>query len=223
MRRCECEFKAWTAAEAERKRAAEIERVSKYFDMSELGDKHTDSTFENYDVLPGNKAWFHVAKSYADNLTANLSVGKGLMVLGSPGNGKTHLLAAIGKVAQAQNHTVIIRSVPALLKRFQQTFGGDSHTNESDLMDVLRDVELLGLDDLGAEHGTPWAKSQLYYLIDERYRFHKSVIVTSNATLDELERRLEPRTLDRLCEMCGGFVENKAPSRRMERVKGVRR
>jgi hypothetical protein len=61
----------------------------------------------------------------------------------------------------------------------------------------------------------------LYYLIDERYRFHKSVIVTSNATLDELERRLEPRTLDRLCEMCD-IVENKAPSRRMERAQARR-
>lgn len=216
--RCECEIKAYNEAEQRRIDAEKRARISKYFDMSELGDKHADSTFEDYEVRPGNRRWFETAKAYAENLGANIESGRGLMVLGNPGNGKSHLLAAIGRVAQEQNHTVVIRSVPVLLKRFQATYNRDNRTNEDDLLEVLREVDLLGLDDLGAERTSEWAQSQLYYLIDERYRWRKSVIVTSNATLEELEIRVGARTLDRLCEMCD-LVQNTAPSHRMERAK----
>lgn len=215
---CQCETKALAEEEAKKAELLRKERISKYFDMSELGKKHADSTFENYKVLPGNKAWFVAAKSYADKAEKHLEAGDGLMAMGKPGNGKTHLLAAIAKAVMGKGHTCIVRSVPALLERFKQSYEQDSRFNESDLHSALFDVELLGLDDLGAERANEWAQAKLYYLIDERYKARKSIIVTTNATMEELERRLDLRTLDRLCEMCD-IVEVTAPSWRKEQAK----
>jgi len=54
--------------------------------------------------------------------------------------------------------------------------------------------------------------------VDERYRWKKRLVVTTNCDLEELEKRVHERTMDRLLEMCT-LVENRATSYRRERAK----
>jgi DNA replication protein DnaC len=64
-------------------------------------------------------------------------------------------------------------------------------------------VDLLHLDDLGAEKPTDWAREQLYAIVNERWQDERSVMLTTNVTdLDELRARVGARTVSRLLEIC---------------------
>jgi DNA replication protein DnaC len=64
-------------------------------------------------------------------------------------------------------------------------------------------VDLLHIDDLGAEKRTDWVLEQLYSIINERWQEQRSIIVTTNLfDVDELRDQIGPRTVSRLHEMC---------------------
>ena len=62
------------------------------------------------------------------------------------------------------------------------------------------------LDDLGMEHSSEFAISQMFNIVDGRYRTGKPMIVTTNLTLQELKNPPDlahARIYDRrLLEMC---------------------
>ena len=63
-------------------------------------------------------------------------------------------------------------------------------------------VDLLHLDDLGAEKQTDWVLEQLYSLVNERYEEERSIVVTTNLVdTAELEQQIGRRTVSRLTEM----------------------
>ena len=65
-----------------------------------------------------------------------------------------------------------------------------------DFLDRLAAVDLLHIDDLGAEHRTEWVLEQLYTIINTRYEDERSTIVTSN--LGPRRARRAARRADRL-------------------------
>ena len=80
-------------------------------------------------------------------------------------------------------------------------------------MRALTRADLLVLDDAGAEKWTEWTEPTLYTIIDERYSYCKPLIITTNSTLDELEKKIGDRAMDRVLEMCE-IVENTGESYR---------
>ena len=70
----------------------------------------------------------------------------------------------------------------------------------------LSAVDLLHLEDLGAEKQTDWVLEQLYSLINERYEDERSIVATTNLGYDELERQIGARTASRLIEICGELL-----------------
>ena len=67
----------------------------------------------------------------------------------------------------------------------------------------LTSVDLLHIDDLGAEKRSDWVLEQLYAIVDERYGSERSMVVTTNLPETELEEQIGQRTVSRLVEMCG--------------------
>ena len=66
----------------------------------------------------------------------------------------------------------------------------------------LADVDLLQVDDLGAEKTSAWVLEQLYSIINSRYEAEKAIVVTTNLERDELAAQIGERTVSRLEEMC---------------------
>ena len=82
-----------------------------------------------------------------------------------------------------------IYSLPKLLARIRRTYdaepGGDSYLS---FFERLTSVDLLHIDDLGAEKRSDWVLEQLYALVNERYE---------DAALDPGHDQPRPRTSSR--------------------------
>ena len=94
-----------------------------------------------------------------------------------------------------------------LLARIRQTYdaepGGDSYLT---FFERLTSVDLLHIDDLGAEKRSDWVLEQLYALVNERYEAQRSILVTTNLDDKQLEEQIGQRTVSRLVEMCGACM-----------------
>jgi DNA replication protein DnaC len=113
----------------------------------------------------------------------------------------------VSKMALETSHSVAIYSLPKLLARIRRTYdaepGGDSYLT---FFERLTSVDLLHIDDLGAEKRSDWVLEQLYALINERYEAQRSILVTTNLDEAELKAQIGERTVSRLVEMCGACM-----------------
>ena len=146
----------------------------------------------------------NAVRAYAEAIGERLEQGRGLWLMGDVGTGKTTLAMLVSKAAAEAGHSVAIYSLPRLLARIRRTYdslpGEDSYLQ---FFERLTSVDLLHIDDLGAEKRSDWVLEQLYALIDERYQSQRSVVVTTNLTQDNLEQQIGERTVSRLVEICG--------------------
>jgi DNA replication protein DnaC len=140
---------------------------------------------------------------FIDELDDRLTAGRGLWLFGDTGTGKTTLAMLVSKAALESGHSVAIYSLPKLLARIRRTYdsepGGDSYLA---FFERLTSVDLLHIDDLGAEKRSDWVLEQLYALINERYEAQRSVLVTTNLPHEALEDQIGGRTVSRLNQMC---------------------
>jgi DNA replication protein DnaC len=142
-------------------------------------------------------------RTFIDDLDSNLDAGKGLWLFGDTGTGKTTLAMLVSKAATEKGHSVAIYSLPKLLARIRRTYdeeaGSDSY---GAFFERLTSVDLLHIDDFGAEKRSDWVLEQLYALVNERYEDERSIMLTTNLTVDKLEDQIGKRTVSRLTETC---------------------
>ncbi|MDP2953782.1 MAG: ATP-binding protein, partial [Chloroflexota bacterium] len=119
-----------------------------------------------------------------------------LVFLGPSGCGKTHLAASIGNYQKQQGRPVRFEVVPDLLDHFRSTFSPDSRVAYDELFEGVRTTPLLILDDLETGTSTPWAVEKLYQILNHRYNARLPTVITSRASLDDIEDRLSSRMGD---------------------------
>jgi DNA replication protein DnaC len=145
-----------------------------------------------------------VVREYVERLDENLREGRGLWLMGDVGTGKTSLAMLVSKAALEHGRSVAIYSLPRLLARIRRTY--DAEAGEQSYLEFfkrLTAVDLLHVDDLGAEKRSDWVLEQLYALVDERYESQRSIVVTTNLDQASLEDQIGARTVSRLVEVCG--------------------
>ena len=107
----------------------------------------------------------------------------------------------VSKAALDAGRSVAIYSLPRLLSLLRESM--DSEGGLLGFIDRLGAVDLLHIDDLGAEHQTDWVLEQLYSIVNTRYEAERAIVATTNLMPDELDERLGARTVSRLVEICG--------------------
>ena len=143
-------------------------------------------------------------RDYADNVDDRLDEGASLWLTGDVGTGKTTLAMAVSAAAAHAGRSVAIYSLPRLLARIRRTYDADSGEDSYlAFFERLTSVDLLHIDDLGAEKRSDWVLEQLYAIVDERYVTNRAMVVTTNLDLPDLEEQIGPRTVSRLVEICG--------------------
>ena len=141
-------------------------------------------------------------KRFVRDIDANLDAGRGLWFAGDVGTGKTTLAMLVSRAALDAGRSVAIYSLPRLLTEIRGTFDADSEGSYMDFLDRLAAVDLLHLDDVGAERSSEWVLEQLYAIVNARYEDERSMVVTTNLDDEDVEEQIGRRTFSRLKEMC---------------------
>lgn len=163
--------------------------------------RYRDGSFERPPVTEMPDPVVADVRRYVRQISQRLAEGRGLWLVGDVGTGKTTLAMLIAKAALDGGHTVAIYSLPRLLNLIRQAI--DSREGMLDYLDRLTAVDLLHIDDLGAEKTTEWVLEQLYSIVNARYEAQRSIVATTNLMPDELAEEIGARTVSRLVEMCG--------------------
>lgn len=213
---CECVVEREEAKIREAQNFAKKREIEKLFSISNLGERFSKSTFESFLDRNGSETAYKVAVKYVK--TFKEWNGESLMVWGEPGNGKTHLAAAIINELSKKGYIVVFQSVPELLQRIRSTFNSENKENEPQIMRALLECDLLILDDIGAEKTTEWVEEKLFNIIDGRYRKELPTLYTSNLEPKELKNQVGKRSYDRMVET-SLTVKNEAASYRREIAK----
>lgn len=130
------------------------------------------------------------AKEMAIKFITEFNEDKSLIMSGDPGVGKSHIAVAIVNALRDENSVMFLKSTN-LLDLIKESYNGTNYT-ENDVLEACKKVDLLVLDDLGAEYAREgqtesWASDIIYKVIDGR--LGKSLIVTTNYNESALERK----------------------------------
>jgi DNA replication protein DnaC len=185
-----------------RKRAAALEgRIPK---------RYRDLSFEREPVISIERANPHVVREvrqYVRTVAEQLDAGRGLWFTGDVGTGKTTLAMLISKAVMEAERTVAIYSLPRLLGLLRDTYQDKAQYSLNELIERLSAVDLLHVDDVGAEQTSPWVLEQLYTIVNTRYEDGKPILLTTNLVTkdgdDALREQIGERTVSRVYEICG--------------------
>ena len=135
-------------------------------------------------------------EGYADSFKAE--EGKGLLLCGRSGLGKTFLMNCVAQRVLERGYSVVVVSAYKLIeamRRFQ--FGEEGIEQVQDMLSC----DLLCIDDLGSE---PMLRgvtvSSLYHIINERRNANRAVVVTTNCDSDQLYEKYDDRIGARLTD-----------------------
>jgi DNA replication protein DnaC len=159
-------------------------------------------SFDRAPVTDLPEAQVRVVRRFISGLDENLAEGRGLWLHGGVGTGKTTLAMLVSKAALDAGHTVAIYSLPRLLAEIRSTFEDGGAGSYTVFMDRLTEVDLLHIDDVGAEKTSDWVLEQLYAIVNARYEEQRSVVITTNLEVPDLTEQITARTVSRLEEMC---------------------
>ncbi len=135
---------------------------------------------------------------YATNFSKN---SKNLFFMGGTGLGKTHLSLAIANVAINKGYSVIYGTAQNILGDLQnENFGRLDNLKYRE--NEILDVDLLILDDLGTEFKNAYTVSCLYNIINTRLSAKLPTIISTNYSIDEIEKIYDQRTTSRII---GGY------------------
>ena len=199
----------------ERERKAYLKQLK----INSLMDKKfLECNFKNFEETDDNKRFKDIAFKYTEKFKEMVENNIGLLLYGIPGTGKSYLSFCIANELLDRGVSVIAATSSRILQRVRELSSFGQEGIDSFINSIQR-VDLLLIDDLGAEENNQWAKSKLYEIIDARYRAEKPLIITTNLDLKTLNKRLTgedgvARSFDRIIEMCQPIEVDVKPRRR---------
>lgn len=210
---CKCEAEKRDKEEAERKQA-DFDRKIK--DLRRTGFPESNMqewTFENDDMT--NSRVTNAMKKYVENFDEMKKQGKGLLLYGSCGTGKTYAACEVANALIDKGYPVLVTNFARIINALQATF------EKQEYIDSFNRFSLLVIDDLGIERNTEFAKEQVFNIIDSRYRAGLPMIITTNLSIDKIKKPDDienGRIYDRILERCFP-IEVSGQSRRRKAIR----
>ena len=223
----DCNGTGWKIVErdevsgAERCACVAVDRAARVFAQSDLPPLYENASFDNFSTLRDAELTkvFLAVRSYVRDFPNPAKPG--LLLMGDPGSGKTHLAVAAFRSILAKGFEGLFFDYQNLLDRIRSSYDQTSQTSDKEAYRVAMDKEVLLLDDLGAHRVTDWVEDTVTSIITARCNHRKPLIATTNlidpdagyvtyegtgsGKVDHrttLAERVGPRARSRLFEMC---------------------
>lgn len=145
-------------------------------------------------------------KAYVDNFSEFRKSGKGLLLYGDVGTGKTFYAACIVNALIDKGYPCLMTNFSRLTNQIAGMWEG-----KQEYIDSLRMFALVAIDDLGVERDTEYMNENVTTIIDSLYRAKVPMIITSNYTPKQLTDDCEirkKRVYDRMLERCHPVMVN---------------
>ena len=174
------------------------------FKKAGLGKRFLTRNFSNFDKGRSPTAYESCLK-YSKGIIDNVKQGRGLLLYGPVGTGKTHLVAGIIdyiariKKRQFPGNIIFITMINLLAElRFSVQEQGKTES----LIREFQKCSLLIIDDFGTEKETDWTAETIYKIINYRYEELKPIIITTNSNIKEFFDYFDERLASRIMETC---------------------
>ena len=222
-----CDGTGWRPVEKEGLRAVEPclcqtprRDIDWYMKQAQIPPRFRECSFEGFFASSDNTSLQMAlikARGFADQYP---QVVKGLLFIGHPGVGKTHLTVAILRQLMTQKGIeCLFCSFPDLLEQLQESFDPVALRSKAEILQPVLETEVVAIDDLGARRITDWVEDTVTYILNHRYNQKKPTLLTSNLPdnpadpaerspsgkyriSDTLRDRIGVRIYSRLYEMC---------------------
>lgn len=192
--------KAEKLEKIEQERKLQAHKLEVILNRSCLPRRFIGKTFETYHAqTPEQNRAFNVAFEYANEFKSHSKNGTGLIFLGQPGTGKSHLAAAIIQKIMPQ-YQGLYATVSDCIRLVRETWRRDSEHSENQVLGRFIYTDLLVLDEVGKQYGSDGEQNILFDVIDGRYRERMPTIIMGNIKASELSVYLGERLADRLRE-----------------------
>ena len=160
-------------------------RADRMIERARIPQRHAHCLLENYET-----AFASADRSLAMALMQARAFvkafpletdGKGLLLVGTPGLGKTHLAVGILKALIAERSADgLFVDYRDLLKQVQNSYNSNVSVTELEVLRPVFTAEVLVLDDLGASKPTDWVFDTVAHILNSRYNDRLTTIITTN-------------------------------------------
>lgn len=190
---CTCERETWDKEQAAKKAEAEHKRIEAIRAECIPDPGLRRKTFSSSD----NSRQLAQAKAYVGAWERMREHNIGMLFWGSTGAGKTHTAACAANALIDRGIRAGIASTAELL--------AVPYSDRATTIRRLIDLDLLVLDDLGAERGSEYAMETVYAVVDGRTKAGRPMVITTNLSLDDIKYPADmgkERIYQRVLECC---------------------
>jgi len=162
------------------------DRASRVVERARIPKRYEHCDFESYSTdvseIPQHTSSLKAAKLLAEKFVAEFpgSGEKGLLWMGPSGVGKTHLAVACLKDLIRRGHQGLFCDYRELLKDIQASYNPGSESTELRILEPIRTVEVLVVDDLGASKPSAWVLDTIGLVLNARYNARLTTLITTN-------------------------------------------
>src|SRR5271165_5196614 len=162
-----------------------ITRAGRLLARAKIPKRYEHCELDNYDPgFPGADPSLAVALMMARRFVEeypNGTEGKGLLLTGSVGVGKTHLAAGIiHNLITLKGVRGLFCDYRELLKEIQHSYNPQVAMTELQVLEPIFQAEVLVLDELGAQKPTDWVWDTVALILNTRYNDKRTTIITTN-------------------------------------------